>query len=91
MRYRRADPKPGDLVPEFDLPTLGGGQFRSADLAERGPSAGLRVGDLPSDRRCRTFDRSGSRAWRDMFIAAPPLAMMALMMKTLRLRATGAK
>jgi len=26
-----------------------------------------------------------------MFIAAPPLAMMALMMKTLRLRATGAK
>ena len=38
-----------------------------------------------------TLDRSGSGAWRDMFIAVPPLAMMALMMKMLRFRATGAK
>ena len=32
MYYSRDDPGPGDRVPEFDLPTLGGGRFRSADL-----------------------------------------------------------
>lgn len=38
MYFRRDDPGPGDRVPSFDLPTLGGGRFRSDDLAERGPT-----------------------------------------------------
>ena len=37
MYYSRNDPGPGDRVPGFDLPTLGGGRFRSADLGETGP------------------------------------------------------
>ncbi len=32
------DPSPGDRVPNFDLPTLGGGRFRSVDLGETGPA-----------------------------------------------------
>ena len=27
-------PGPGDRVPDFDLPTLGGGDFRSTDLSD---------------------------------------------------------
>ncbi len=38
MYYSRGDPGPGDRVPDFDLPTLGGGRFRSADLRETGPA-----------------------------------------------------
>ena len=38
MRFGRDDPGPGDGVPEFDLPTVGGGRFRSSDLAETGPA-----------------------------------------------------
>ncbi len=38
MYYSRGDPGPGDRVPDFDLPTLGGGRFRSADLDETGPA-----------------------------------------------------
>ncbi len=38
MRFRPDDPAPGDHVPAFDLPTLGGGRFRSADLASTGPT-----------------------------------------------------
>ncbi len=38
MYYSRGDPGPGDRVPDFDLPTLGGGRFRSADLGETGPA-----------------------------------------------------
>lgn len=38
MFYSRNDPAPGDRVPDFDLPTLGGGRFRSADLGETGPA-----------------------------------------------------
>ncbi len=38
MYYSRDDPRPGDRVPDFDLPTLGGGRFRSADLHETGPA-----------------------------------------------------
>ena len=37
MYYSRGDPGPGDLVPDFDLLTLGGGHFRSTDLGETGP------------------------------------------------------
>ena len=37
MSFSRDDPGPGDRVPDFDLPTLGGGRFRSADLGETGP------------------------------------------------------
>ncbi len=37
MYYNRDDPGPGDRVPDFDLPTSGGGRFRSADLGETGP------------------------------------------------------
>ena len=38
MYYTKDDPKPGDHVPDFDLPLLGGGRFRSADLGETGPA-----------------------------------------------------
>lgn len=38
MHFNREDPGPGDRVPEFDLPTVGGGRFRSSDLAETGPA-----------------------------------------------------
>ena len=37
MYFSKNDPRPGDLVPDFDLPTLGGGRFRSTDLGETGP------------------------------------------------------
>jgi hypothetical protein len=37
LRFEKADPVPGDRVPEFDLPTLGGGRFRSMDIANTGP------------------------------------------------------
>ncbi len=38
MYFSKGDPGPGDRVPDFDLPTLGGGRFRSADLRETGPA-----------------------------------------------------
>ncbi len=38
MYFSEGDPGPGDRVPDFDLPTLGGGRFRSADLGETGPA-----------------------------------------------------
>ena len=38
MYYKSDDPGPGDRVPDLDLPTLGGGRFRSADLGETGPA-----------------------------------------------------
>ena len=38
MYYSKDVPGPGDRVPDFDLPTLGGGRFRSADLGETGPA-----------------------------------------------------
>ncbi len=38
MYFKRDDPGPGDCVPEFDLPTLGGGRFRSSDLGKTGPA-----------------------------------------------------
>jgi thiol-disulfide isomerase/thioredoxin len=37
LRFSKADPGPGDRVPEFDLPVVGGGRFRSSDLSETGP------------------------------------------------------
>ena len=38
MSFNKDDPGPGDCTPDFDLPTLGGGRFRSADIAETGPA-----------------------------------------------------
>ncbi len=38
MYFRKDEPGSGDRVPDFDLPTLGGGRFRSADLGETGPA-----------------------------------------------------
>jgi thiol-disulfide isomerase/thioredoxin len=38
MYFSEGDPGPGDRVPDFDLPLLGGGRFRSRDLAETGPA-----------------------------------------------------
>ena len=38
MYYSKNDPGPGDPVPDFDLPTLGEGRFRSTDLGETGPT-----------------------------------------------------
>jgi thiol-disulfide isomerase/thioredoxin len=37
LYFSKDDPGPADRVPEFDLPTVGGGRFRSSDLAETGP------------------------------------------------------
>ncbi len=36
MYYSKDSPGPGDRVPDFDLPLLGGGRFRSTDLGETG-------------------------------------------------------
>jgi thiol-disulfide isomerase/thioredoxin len=38
LYFSKEDPRPGDRVPEFNLPTVGGGRFRSSDLAETGPA-----------------------------------------------------
>ena len=38
MYFGKDEPGPGDRVPEFDLPTLSGGRFRSTDLRETGPA-----------------------------------------------------
>ena len=38
MHFKKSDPGPGDRVVDFDLLTLAGGRFRSADLAETGPA-----------------------------------------------------
>jgi thiol-disulfide isomerase/thioredoxin len=38
LYFNKDDPGPGDRAPEFDLPTVGGGRFRSSDLAETGPA-----------------------------------------------------
>ena len=38
MYFSKDDPGPGDPVPDFDLPTLDGGRFRSTDLGETGPA-----------------------------------------------------
>lgn len=38
MSFNEDDPGPGDRIPDFDLPTLDGGCFRSTDLAETGPA-----------------------------------------------------
>jgi hypothetical protein len=38
MRFSSDDPGPGDRVPAFDLPLVGGGRFRSSDLARTGPT-----------------------------------------------------
>lgn len=38
LHFSKDDPGPGDRVPEFDLPTVGGGRFRSSDLAQTGPA-----------------------------------------------------
>jgi hypothetical protein len=37
LRYRPSDPGPGDRVPAFDLPLVGGGCLRSSDLGGIGP------------------------------------------------------
>lgn len=38
MSFEREDPGPGDRVPDFDLPVVGGGRFRSTDLGETSPA-----------------------------------------------------
>jgi thiol-disulfide isomerase/thioredoxin len=38
MRFSEDDPAPGDSVPDFDLPTLEGNRWKSADLGESGPA-----------------------------------------------------
>ncbi len=61
MYFSRDDPGPGDRVPDFDLPTLGGGRFRSRDLDESGPAlrmasssenveTSIAIGERPCDR-----------------------------------------
>jgi hypothetical protein len=38
LYFSASDPRPGERVPQFDLPTVDGGRFRSADLAGTGPA-----------------------------------------------------
>jgi len=38
LYFSKDDPGPGDRVPEFDLPIVGGGRFRSSDVARTGPT-----------------------------------------------------
>ncbi len=38
MYFSKDDPGPGGRVPDFDLPTISGGRFRSTDLGENGPA-----------------------------------------------------
>ena len=38
MYFTKSDPKAGDKVVEFDLPTVSGARFSSADLADTGPT-----------------------------------------------------
>jgi hypothetical protein len=38
MRFAKDDPGPGDQVPTFDLPKVGGGRVSSRDLTTAGPS-----------------------------------------------------
>jgi thiol-disulfide isomerase/thioredoxin len=38
MYFGQRDPGPGDRVPDFDLPIVGGGRFRSRDLGGNGPA-----------------------------------------------------
>jgi len=38
LYFSKGDPGPGDRVPQFDLPIVGGGRFRSGDLARTGPT-----------------------------------------------------
>jgi thiol-disulfide isomerase/thioredoxin len=38
MSFGKEDPGPGDRIPDFDLPALDGGRFRSTDLTETGPA-----------------------------------------------------
>lgn len=38
LYFGKGDPRPGDRVPHFDLPLVGGGRFRSDDLARTGPT-----------------------------------------------------
>jgi hypothetical protein len=38
LSFSKNDPGPGDRVPEFALPIVGGGRFRSSDLAKTGPA-----------------------------------------------------
>ena len=38
LHFNKDDPGPGDRVPEFDLPILDGGRFRSSDLAKSRPT-----------------------------------------------------
>ncbi len=38
LYFSKNAPGPGDQVPDFDLPTLGGGRFRTTDLGETGPA-----------------------------------------------------
>ena len=38
MYFKAGAPRPGDRVPDFDLPMLGGERFRSTDLGDSGPA-----------------------------------------------------
>jgi hypothetical protein len=38
LRFEKGDPGPGDRVPAFDVPAVGGGRFRSSTLAHTGPA-----------------------------------------------------
>jgi Iodothyronine deiodinase len=38
LYFSKGDPGPGDRVPQFDLPIVGGGRFRSGDLAMTRPA-----------------------------------------------------
>jgi len=67
LYFSKGDPGPGDPVPEFDLPVVGGGRFRSGDLAGTGPalvifgSATCPVTDNAAPGLNKLYSRFGGR------------------------------
>lgn len=67
LAFRATDPAPGMQAPAFDLPIVGGGRFRSSDLAVTGPtllifgSATCPMTDTAAPGLNVLYDRFGDR------------------------------
>jgi hypothetical protein len=67
LYFSKRDPRPGDRIPRFDLPIVGGGRFRSDDLARTGPtllifgSATCPVTDNAAPGLKELYERFGDR------------------------------
>jgi thiol-disulfide isomerase/thioredoxin len=67
LYFSKGDPRPGERVPQFDLPIVGGGRFQSDDLARTGPallifgSATCPVTDNAAPGLTELYERFGDR------------------------------